>query len=129
MVTTRGVRQPLSKSVRFEVFKRDAFKCQYCGAEAPNVLLHVDHIKPVEGGGTNEITNLITACATCNSGKRDRPLSEQAAVSKARAQIEELQERREQLELMMLWREGLRDLNEETTDRLAGYWAELAPGW
>jgi hypothetical protein len=92
-------------------------------------LLHVDHIKPVAGGGTNEITNLITACATCNSGKRDRPLSEQAAVSKARAQIEELQERREQLELMMLWREGLRDLNEETTDRLAGYWAELAPGW
>ena len=28
-------RQAISKTVRFEVFKRDKFKCQYCGASAP----------------------------------------------------------------------------------------------
>lgn len=54
-------REALSKSIRFEVFKRDSFKCQYCGGEAPNVLLHVDHIEPVSKGGTNDITNLITS--------------------------------------------------------------------
>lgn len=26
-------RQPIPKSIRFEVLKRDAFRCQYCGAE------------------------------------------------------------------------------------------------
>ena len=36
-------RKPLSKKIRFEVFKRDAFTCQYCGQMAPDVLLEVDH--------------------------------------------------------------------------------------
>jgi HNH endonuclease len=122
-------RKPISKTLRFEVFKRDSFKCQYCGAEAPNVLLHIDHIRPVAGGGSNELTNLITACLPCNLGKSDVPLGEHAAVSKARAQMDELQERREQLELMMQWRESLRDLDQETVDRLAGYWHAHTPGW
>ena len=39
-------RKVISKRVRFEVFKRDNFKCQYCGSEAPRVVLHVDHINP-----------------------------------------------------------------------------------
>ena len=129
MPTKRKVRKAISKSLRFEVFKRDSFKCHYCGAEAPNVLLHIDHIKPVAGGGTNDITNLITACAACNSGKRDVPLDDHTAVSKSRRQMEELQQRREQLDLVMQWREGLRDLKGETADRLAGYWNNLAPGW
>ena len=129
MSTPRTTRKVISKSLRFEVFKRDSFKCQYCGAEARNVLLHIDHIKPVADGGTSELTNLITACQPCNLGKRDVPLAEHTAVNKARVQLEELQERREQLELMMQWREGLRDLNDETVERLAEYWQRLAPGW
>ena len=28
-------RKTISKKTRFEVFKRDSFKCQYCGASAP----------------------------------------------------------------------------------------------
>lgn len=61
------MRTPIPKKLRFEVFKRDSFKCQYCGKSAPEVVLHVDHIKPVAEGGTNEITNLITACADCKT--------------------------------------------------------------
>ncbi len=68
-------RKPLSKRVRFEVFKRDSFTCQYCGAHPPAVILHVDHIKPVAEGGRNDIDNLVTACQPCNSGKSDVPLS------------------------------------------------------
>lgn len=46
-------RIPLSKTIRFEVLKRDSFACQYCGKKAPDVLLQVDHIHPVaEGAGT-----------------------------------------------------------------------------
>lgn len=67
-------RTALGKKVRFEVFKRDDFQCQYCGAKAPNVTLHVDHIKPVSRGGTNEIMNLVASCHACNMGKTNREL-------------------------------------------------------
>ena len=40
-------RQVISKKLRFEIFKRDSFRCQYCGASAPEVLLHLDHLKPI----------------------------------------------------------------------------------
>ena len=79
-------------------------------------------------GGTNEVTNLLTACTACNSGKSDKTLDENTSVAKARNQLEELQERKEQLEMMMSWREGLQDIKESTVDRVASYWHELAPG-
>ena len=68
-------RKPISKSKRFEIFKRDGFACQYCGATPPKVILHVDHINPVKLGGDNHPDNLITACHSCNSGKAARELS------------------------------------------------------
>lgn len=104
------IRQPVSQKARFEVFKRDKFTCQYCGAKAPDVLLHVDHIKPVADGGLSDILNLVTACAICNGGKGARALSDGSAVEKQRSQIEELQERRHQLEMLLEWRAGLADL-------------------
>ena len=48
-------RKNLPKKIRFEVFKRDSFTCQYCGRMAPDVILEVDHILPVAEGGTNNI--------------------------------------------------------------------------
>lgn len=68
-------RKQVSTRRRFEVFKRDGFKCQYCGAHPPDAILHVDHIEAVANGGTNDMDNLITACASCNMGKSAVPLS------------------------------------------------------
>lgn len=124
-----NARRAIPKRVRFEVLKRDSFKCQYCGAAAPDVLLQIDHIHPVVEGGDNDITNLITSCVACNSGKSDKTLDDKTAVIKARNQIEDLQTRREQLEMMMEWKEGLRDIALETIDRLCGYWEAYTPGW
>ena len=103
----KPVREPVSKTLRFEVFKRDKFTCQYCGAKAPDVVLHADHIKPVAGGGKSDILNLVTACVDCNSGKGARRLDDSSVVERQRAQLEELQERREQLEMLLAWRDGL----------------------
>ena len=64
-----------SKRVRFEVFKRDEFTCQYCGRNPPAVVLECDHVIAVASGGGDEITNLITACFDCNRGKSDVSLS------------------------------------------------------
>lgn len=106
-------RKAVSKKLRFEVFKRDSFKCQYCGASAPDVLLQADHIKPVKDGGITDITNLITSCSDCNSGKGARSLSDKSVVEKQRKQLEELNERREQLKMLMQWREELLKLEQE----------------
>jgi 5-methylcytosine-specific restriction endonuclease McrA len=57
---------------RFKVFKRDGFRCIYCGQSSieDGVKLHIDHIKPVSKGGTSKLENLVTACAGCNGEKR-----------------------------------------------------------
>lgn len=105
-------RKPLSKKTRFEVFKRDGFKCQYCGAAAPDATLVVDHINPVAEGGSNEIMNLITACQACNAGKGKRELSDRSVLQKQRAQLDALHERRTQLEMMAQWRDAMqRDID------------------
>lgn len=106
-------RTVIPKRARFEVFKRDSFKCQYCGKCAPDVILHVDHIDPVSKGGNNDIMNLITACVDCNLGKSDRALEDSSAIEKQRKQLEELNERREQIELMLEWRNALKDMDED----------------
>lgn len=120
-------RKALSKSLRFEVFKRDSFTCQYCGGKAPEVLLHVDHIEPVSKGGTNDLLNLITSCEPCNAGKSDRRLDDNSAMNKKRTQLEQLQARKEQLDLMMQWQKGLLELERTSEQEAADYWAELVP--
>jgi hypothetical protein len=111
-------RKPISQKVRFEVFKRDKFTCQYCGARAPDAVLHCDHINPVAEGGTNDILNLITACADCNGGKGARLLSDDAAVRKQVDALADLEERRQQIEMMLAWRDDLQSQRQDTIDAL-----------
>lgn len=59
----------VSKRLRYEVLRRDNHTCRYCGAQAPDVKLTVDHVVPIALGGKDEAGNLVTACAPCNSGK------------------------------------------------------------
>ena len=100
-------RKPIPKKVRFEVFKRDRFTCQYCGANAPDAILEVDHIKPVAEGGGDEMLNLVTACRDCNRGKGKVLLSDESSMAIQRKQMEELEARREQLEMMYEWQLSL----------------------
>lgn len=116
-------RKSMTKKTRFEVFKRDSFKCQYCGATAPEAILVVDHIDPISKDGADEMINFITACQPCNAGKSDRKLSDNAAIQKQRAQLDELAERREQLEMMLDWRNGLKSLDEHALEAVKNEWA------
>lgn len=116
-------RKPIPKSIRFEVFKRDKFTCQYCGASAPDVILEVDHIKPVSRGGSNQIMNLLTACRDCNRGKTNKELSDNTAVMLQKKQMEAAQERREQLEMMLKWREELEAERELEIDAIDQYFS------
>lgn len=123
-----GERKSISKRDRFEVLKRDRFKCQYCGATAPDVLLHIDHIIPVAKGGDSSMTNLVTACQGCNAGKGAVPLDNGDRLLKARAALEDQEARREQLELMAQWLDDLKAYKDRAAETVAAYWYKLAPG-
>jgi hypothetical protein len=60
-------------SLRYEVLKRDGFRCQYCGGTPQDgYVLHVDHVIPRSKGGATAAGNLIAACWLCNLGKSDQ---------------------------------------------------------
>lgn len=62
----------VSKGMRFDIFKRDKYKCVICGrspATEPQLTLHVDHIVPLSKGGETTLSNLQTLCSECNLGK------------------------------------------------------------
>ncbi len=63
-------RSLMTDSLRYDILKRDNFRCQICGAtQEDGVKLHVDHIKPISKGGKTEPSNLRTLCERCNFGK------------------------------------------------------------
>ena len=65
-------RSRITAKVRYQVMRRDQFRCQICGARAEDgARLHVDHINPVSKGGTSDMSNLRTLCDRCNLGKGD----------------------------------------------------------
>jgi hypothetical protein len=64
----------VSVRTRFEIFKRDDFRCAYCGRQSPEVVLEVDHIVPRCEGGSDDPMNLTTSCWECNRGKSGEPL-------------------------------------------------------
>lgn len=68
-VEREAERRQIPRRLRFEILRRDDFTCRYCGASAPDVQLHVDHVIPVVLGGSSSPSNLVTACDGCNMGK------------------------------------------------------------
>lgn len=52
---------------------RDGSQCVYCGSSHK---LTLDHIKPRIAGGSHEAENLVTACQSCNSKRRDMDIAD-----------------------------------------------------
>jgi len=62
----------MTKSLRDLIKERDNFQCQSCGVSAhdtQNLLLEIDHIKPLSKGGITSEENLQTLCWKCNRSK------------------------------------------------------------
>jgi 5-methylcytosine-specific restriction endonuclease McrA len=56
---------------RFNLFLRDEFACQYCGARHD---LTFDHVVPRALGGATSWENVVAACAPCNLRKGSKTL-------------------------------------------------------
>lgn len=112
----------ISKRLRFEIFKRDGFTCQYCGTRPPDVVLEVDHIDPKSNGGGNDPINLLTSCFDCNRGKAHRVISQH--ISRPDADVEFLSNQQEIAEARRFLesRKHLDNVREELIEAIQDHW-------
>ena len=66
----------IRKEKRHAIYRRDDLACVYCEATAEDDVLTLDHLVPVELGGTNETKNLVTCCRKCNGAKGSKSVRE-----------------------------------------------------
>jgi hypothetical protein len=112
-------RQALSVRTRFEIFKRDGFRCIYCGATPLNSTLQVDHVVAVANGGGNDPANLVTSCGACNSGKSAVPLETRRYTAGP-----EDREHLEQMQAFLAYQREMAEVRKRATDELAAYWED-----
>jgi 5-methylcytosine-specific restriction endonuclease McrA len=66
----------IRQAKRQALYDRDGHKCIYCGRNGDDSKLTLDHLIPIELGGTNAAKNLVTCCLTCNSTKSSKTLKQ-----------------------------------------------------
>ena len=58
---------------RLAIYMRDGLACIYCGSSVETgCQFTLDHLKPRSKGGTNDESNLVTACIGCNAARGNR---------------------------------------------------------
>jgi len=57
------------KARRLRILRRDAFVCRDCSRVCYGQAAHVDHVQPLEEGGTDDDENLATRCSSCHGVK------------------------------------------------------------
>lgn len=60
---------------RANIYKRDGYRCVYCGSNDRSSLT-LDHVIPQSKGGKDSWNNLVTACRPCNGLKADLTIEE-----------------------------------------------------
>jgi len=60
------------KFSRVNIYGRDGYACQYCGAKKSIADLTYDHVVPRAQGGKTTWSNIVTACEDCNRKKANR---------------------------------------------------------
>lgn len=57
---------------RRNLWRRDSFRCQYCGKKPSSDEITVDHVVPKSRGGQTTFANTVLACVECNKKKDNR---------------------------------------------------------
>lgn len=114
-------RSGVGKKLRFEVFERDSFLCQYCGRTPTEdgVVLHVDHVVSVKNGGNDSLENLTTSCIDCNLGKGAKTTIKKGNTPKEiQEQLDRTKERLEQVVAMNSAMKKLSKMNKDIEEQL-----------
>ena len=70
----RKTQRVIESRVSWAVYKRDGYKCRYCGRDG--VPLTVDHLICWEVGGPSIPANLTSSCRKCNKVRGSTPYEE-----------------------------------------------------
>jgi hypothetical protein len=115
----------ITPKVRFAIFARDNFTCQYCGRMTPEVILEIDHILPRSEGGSDDPTNLVTSCFECNRGKGATILETLAPDTDLHEQAILVAEREMQVKEYNEARRKQREREDAEIDELLSFWQSL----
>ena len=63
-VIARKCERQVAAQVSWDVFRRDGFRCRYCGRG--DASLTVDHLVLWEEGGPSTMENMVAVCKRCN---------------------------------------------------------------
>lgn len=69
-------RTPIPAATRQKVYEKYNGCCAYCGMSLEYKDMQVDHLHPVQKGGSNELSNLMPACRSCNHYKESFTLEQ-----------------------------------------------------
>lgn len=116
----KNKRKSTGKKLRFEIFKRDGFRCVYCGSTPVQSVLRVDHVVPVADGGTTEADNLVTSCHDCNAGKGSTPLDKKRLAKPMLTEAH--REHTEQIREYLKVQKEIAEARREAAEELADYW-------
>ena len=108
----------INKRLRFEILRRDGFRCTYCGSSPAEGELQVDHVIPAALGGTDDPQNLTTSCEPCNSGKSATPADAEMVAAVDIAIASELAARQRIAERALDYSASLNDYE----DAVQGVW-------
>lgn len=108
--------------LRFEILKRDGFRCQYCGATPLKRPLEIDHVVPASRGGTDDPANLVTACWDCNRGKSNKHLEESGLPDPMPAEV--LREQAGQIRDLLAAQEEVELARDEVREAVGSLWCK-----
>ena len=117
----------ISKRLRFEVFKRDGFRCRYCGAGVLDVTLHCDHVVPDSKGGPTTAENLVTACQPCNLGKSNIGLDERKLSPSI--DVADAKEHATQIRAYLKIQKQIGEAKSELEDLALAHWKKRIGDW
>ena len=70
----RKSERQINQNISWEVFRRDGFRCRYCGDQTSP--LTVDHMVTWESGGPSTPNNLLSSCRKCNNTRGEMPFAD-----------------------------------------------------
>jgi 5-methylcytosine-specific restriction endonuclease McrA len=79
VVRLRKAFRRFAKPVKFSrvnIYARDGYRCQYCGAKCATDQLTYDHVVPRSRGGRTSWDNIVSCCYACNRRKANRTPAE-----------------------------------------------------
>ena len=62
-------RKAIPKKIRIALYEKYNHKCAYCGCDLEYKDMQVDHATPLRIGGSDDVSNYMPACRSCNHYK------------------------------------------------------------